>query len=202
MSAEVVVHLGALVEEQTCGERPSVGTAYTCELNGELVGSSFHVLDDAHYSRALVHVLRAAVNSIPAEAEQVLIVCRYEQLIRLGSAGELPLNHRRQWREIRLRLASYHVVWKLATEADERQQALLRCLRALLADRTLSGPQQVTPSRRKAAIRPPQPNALSTDNAIRAQNNVVHKLHASAEDNILPWPQSQTEWWQVDLVAI
>jgi hypothetical protein len=185
---EVVIHVAGLINEQTSDQKPSIGTCFTTESDGVLVASAFHALDKVHRSRALLHALRKAIEAIPAGTEQVTIVCRYAHLIRLGSAGDLPLNHRRQWREIRLRLASYTVIWKVASGSDERQAALIRCLRALLADHSLAGPKLASPPRRRreAVIGQQSENSLSTDASVR-YHNVIDKLDASVEDNILPW---------------
>jgi hypothetical protein len=195
--SEVTIHLAALTGEQSSDQRPSIATCYTTESGGELVGSAFHVLDRIHHNhRALLHSLRKAISSIPADTKRVTIICGYERLIRLGSSGELPTNHRRNWQDIRHHLAGLETTWKLASEIDERQEALLRCLRSLLQDPSLAGPRLVTQPRRrrKAAIRQQAENGLSADASVR-YHNVIDKLDASADDK-----QSQAEW-QAEAVA-
>jgi hypothetical protein len=192
---EVTIHIAALTGEQSSDQRPSIATCFTVESDAELVGSAFHVLDRIHHNhRALLHSLRKAIDAIPADTERVAIVCGYERLIRIGSSGELPTDHRRNWQDIRHHLANFRTTWRLATDTDERQQALIRCLRNLLQDPSLAGPRLVTPSRRRrrTVARPPLPNALSADDTICAHNHTIAE-EASAEENILPWPQSQAE---------
>jgi hypothetical protein len=192
--SEVTIHLAALTGEQSSDDPPNTAACFTNELDSVLLGSEFRMLRNFRFPhRALLHILRAAIDTIPAGAETVQIVSSYKILIRVGSSGDIPTSHKRFWREVRKCLAPYQVIWKLAPEDDERQLALVRCLRSLLQDPSLAGPRLATQSRRrrKAAVRPPQPNALSADDAIRAQNNVVRKLHASAEDNE----------WQAEAVA-
>jgi hypothetical protein len=199
---EMTIYVAALTGEQSSDQRPSIATAYTAEFNGELVGSAFHVLDRIHHNhRALLHSLRKGIDAIPTGTERVTIVCAYERLIRLGSSGALSTDHRRYWQDVRFHLAGFETTWKLAGETDERQQALLRCLRSLLQDPSLAGPRLATPPRRsrKAAKKPPLPHALSADDAIRAHSNVIDKLEASAECNILSWPQSLAERQAVEV---
>jgi hypothetical protein len=193
---EVVLNIAVLVNEQSSDDPPNTAACYTSELDSILLGSEFRMLRNFRYPhRALLHILRAAIDTIPAEAETVQIVSSYQTLIRIGSSGDIPTSHKRFWREVRKCLAPYEVVWKLAPEDDERQLALVRCLRALLADHTLAGPRLVTASRRarKAAKKPPLPNALSADDAICAHNHTICKVEASPDENVVSLPQSQAE---------
>jgi hypothetical protein len=201
--SEVTIHLAALTGEQSSDDPPNTAACFTNELDSVLLGSEFRVLRNFRYPhRALLHILRAAIDTIPAGAETVQIVSSYKILIRVGSSGDIPTSHKRFWREVRKCLAPYQVIWKLAPEDDERQLALVRCLRALLQDHSLAGPRLVKPSRRarKAAIRPQAENSLSADTSVRYHSNVIDKLDASAEDNALHWLQPQAEW-QAEAVA-
>jgi hypothetical protein len=192
---EAILNIAVLVNEQSSDDPPNTSACYTSELDSILLGSEFRMLRNFRYPhRALLHILRAAIDTIPAETETVQIVSSYQTLIRIGSSGEIPTSHKRFWREVRKCLAPYEVVWKLAPEGDERQLALVRCLRALLADPTLAGPRLVKPSRRtrKAVASQPLPNALSADDAICAHNHTIAKVESPA-DNVVSLPQSQAE---------
>lgn len=125
--------------------------------------------------------MRGAISAIPADTTDVVVVCRYKHFVRLGNAGHLPANHRRHWTHIRQQLAPYVTTWKLANESDERQEALVRCLRELLRDETIAGPKLVNSRRaRKASTERESTNALSSDASVR-HSNVIDTLQAGAE---------------------
>ena len=193
---EVAICLAALTGEQASDKKPSIATAFTAESDGLLISSQFYIFDALrHNHRALLHSLRKALDSIPADTARVTIICGNERLIRLGGSGELPADHRRHWEAIRLHLAGFETTWKLASDTDERQQALSRCLRSLLRDPSLAGQRLATPSRRsrRAGIRQQTESGFSPDDSIR-HSNVIDKLEASAKGNVPPWLQSQVEW--------
>jgi hypothetical protein len=179
---EVVINIAALQSEMSSDDPQRIAVAFTLERDGELLDANFRILHRLHHlHRALLHILRVALDSIPPETERITIVSSFSNLIRIGSSGVIFMTHRRFWREVRECLAPYEVVWKLAGEQDERRQALVRCLHALLQDQTLAGPRLATRSRRarKAGSKPLLPNALSADDAICA-HNVIDTLKASA----------------------
>ena len=182
-SKEVVINLAALQSEMFSDNPPRIAVTFTLEKDGELLDANFRVLHRLHHvQRALLHILRAALDSIPPDTEGIVIVASFSNLIRIGSSGDIPMTHRRYWREVREFLAPYQVVWKLAGDQDERGQALVRCLRGLLQDDSLAGPRLATRSRRarRAGKKPPLPNALSADDGICAHNGVIDTLQAGA----------------------
>src|SRR5882757_933821 len=152
---EIVINIAALQSEMSSDDPQKIAVCFTLERDGELMDANFRILNRLHHAhRALLHILRVALDSIPPATERVTIVSSFSNLIRIGSSGETPMTHRRFWRELRECLAPYEVVWKLAPEEDERRQALVRCLRALLQDHTLAGPRLAVRSRRaRKAVR-------------------------------------------------
>ncbi len=180
--SQVFIHLAAIVEERDSDKRPNIATCFTTEADGELLDTRFTVLQTIQNThQALLHSLRIAVQAIPSEAHSVTVVSRYERLICLGSSGDLPVSYRRQWREIRQRLSPFpESIWRLASENDERQDALSRCLSELLADHSLAGPRLVAPSRRQRKAIQKAQNALSADASVHSHNNVIRAIQACA----------------------
>lgn len=171
---EVVINLAALQNESFSDDPQKIGATFTLERDGALLDAGFRVLHKLHHvHRALLHILRAALNSVPDGIERITIISAFQNLIRIGSSGQSPMTNRRFWGEVRHCLAPYEVTWKLTPLQDERQRALVRCLRALLEDHTLAGPRLATRSRRlrKADRKASRQKALSAGEAISAGNN-------------------------------